>query len=187
MDDLYIIQSGVKRKAEMVCCERCDNNFLKRKNSKTKFCSVECANNTKRNRIELECFECGKKFERVKSKALNSSKHDRHFCSRKCKEKAQSLIGSCLEIRPDHYGTGSQPKSYRKKAFNELDKKCNKCGYDKYLDILQVHHKDKNRLNNNIENLEILCPNCHMEFHFLEKSGPFSGVQLQLVEASHLQ
>ena len=26
---------------------------------------------------------------------------------------------------------------------------------------LELHHKDGNRYNNDLENLEILCPNCH--------------------------
>jgi len=46
---------------------------------------------------------------------------------------------------------------------------CQKCGYSKY-EILQVHHKDRNPLNNELENLELICPNCHFEEHFLEKS-----------------
>jgi 5-methylcytosine-specific restriction endonuclease McrA len=47
--------------------------------------------------------------------------------------------------------------------------KCEKCNYDKY-EILQVHHKDRNRNHNELNNLELICPNCHYEEHFLEKS-----------------
>lgn len=46
---------------------------------------------------------------------------------------------------------------------------CTRCGYNK-KEILQVHHKDKKRENNNLENLELICPNCHFEEHYLEKS-----------------
>jgi 5-methylcytosine-specific restriction endonuclease McrA len=31
--------------------------------------------------------------------------------------------------------------------------------------FLQVHHKDENRLNNNVDNLELLCANCHRLRH----------------------
>lgn len=48
-------------------------------------------------------------------------------------------------------------------------KSCERCNYNKY-EILQVHHKDQDRNNNNLENLELICPNCHYEEHFLEKS-----------------
>lgn len=46
---------------------------------------------------------------------------------------------------------------------------CEKCGYDK-KEILHVHHKDRNRNNNNLSNLELICPNCHYENHYLERS-----------------
>jgi predicted HNH restriction endonuclease len=48
-------------------------------------------------------------------------------------------------------------------------KSCEKCNYSK-IEILQVHHKDKNRQNNSLENLKLLCPNCHAERHYLENS-----------------
>ena len=47
--------------------------------------------------------------------------------------------------------------------------KCERCDYNKH-EILQVHHKDRNRSNNELKNLALICPNCHAEEHFLEKS-----------------
>lgn len=44
------------------------------------------------------------------------------------------------------------------------EKKCEKCGLEKWLgeDIpVEIHHKDGNKLNNTLDNLEVLCPNCH--------------------------
>jgi len=44
------------------------------------------------------------------------------------------------------------------------DKRCENCGLDKWMekDIpVEIHHKDGDKLNNNINNLEVLCPNCH--------------------------
>ena len=49
-----------------------------------------------------------------------------------------------------------------------LNTKCNKCGIDVPLCI---HHKDGNRKNNNPENLEVLCYNCHALIHGLGKLG----------------
>ena len=48
-------------------------------------------------------------------------------------------------------------------------KACERCGYSKY-EILQVHHKDRDRSNNELGNLELICPNCHYERHYFEKS-----------------
>jgi len=42
-----------------------------------------------------------------------------------------------------------------------------RCTYNKF-EILQIHHKD--RENNSLENLELVCPNCHCEEHFLGKT-----------------
>lgn len=47
--------------------------------------------------------------------------------------------------------------------------KCERCGYGR-VEILHVHHRDRNRNNNELENLELICPNCHYEEHYLEKS-----------------
>lgn len=66
----------------------------------------------------------------------------------------------------------SKVKSYQALKIRLLKargKICEKCGYDKY-EILQIHHKDKNRSNNNLDNLELICPNCHFEEHYLERS-----------------
>lgn len=42
---------------------------------------------------------------------------------------------------------------------------CNRCHSDD-IDILCVHHIDKNRKNNSYENLETLCANCHYKIHW---------------------
>ncbi len=47
--------------------------------------------------------------------------------------------------------------------------KCERCDYSK-IEVLQVHHKDRNRNNNDLSNLELICPNCHYEEHFLKDS-----------------
>lgn len=46
---------------------------------------------------------------------------------------------------------------------------CERCGYNK-KEILHVHHKDRNRTNNELHNLELICPNCHYEEHYLKRS-----------------
>lgn len=65
--------------------------------------------------------------------------------------------------------------SYRQLAFKYYDIKRNRCFYSKYRNILVVHHKDRNRLNNAVENLEILCLNCHAEEHINDRYELGSG------------
>jgi len=54
--------------------------------------------------------------------------------------------------------------SYRKYALTKLGSKCIECGYSN-VDALEVHHIDKDRTNNNLSNLEVLCANCHKLTH----------------------
>lgn len=57
--------------------------------------------------------------------------------------------------------------NYRKKALKNFKHKCVKCKVTN-LKILVVHHKDRNRENNNLDNLEFLCRNCHFLEHVEE-------------------
>lgn len=44
------------------------------------------------------------------------------------------------------------------------DKSCESCNLNTWLNNnipLELHHIDGNNLNNNLENLQVLCPNCH--------------------------
>jgi hypothetical protein len=52
----------------------------------------------------------------------------------------------------------------RKRVILEQDGKCNTCGISEWQGrplSLEIDHKDGNHENNNRENLEALCPNCH--------------------------
>lgn len=61
-----------------------------------------------------------------------------------------------------------QTNKIRQKLFKEKlkEEKCEKCGNIIWNDMpipLEVHHKDGNKENNQLDNLEILCPNCHAQ------------------------
>jgi hypothetical protein len=48
------------------------------------------------------------------------------------------------------------------------EKKCECCGLEEWMGKpipLELHHIDENRFNNKLENLKILCSNCHMQEH----------------------
>lgn len=58
--------------------------------------------------------------------------------------------------------------SLKKKLFKEglKEKKCEICGLTEWMGkpiVLQLHHKDGNNQNNSLDNLMILCPNCHSQ------------------------
>lgn len=119
------------------------------------FCSMACFGISCRK--EVSCVICGKKI----LSGLN-----RKTCSRKCSNIQRSGIQYKLNRPKDII---KYQKGIKLRLINIKGKKCERCGYDKY-EILQIHHKDRNRKNNNIENLELICPNCHYEEHYLKKS-----------------
>lgn len=118
----------------------------------------------------IKCNYCNKHFNRYIS-CLGSPKSGLRFCSRNCKDLAQRIGDHNSLLRPSHYNDGRY--NYREIAFRTYDPCCNRCKFNEYVSVLQVHHKDRDRTNNCSENLEILCPTCHDIEHFLAKDGPY--------------
>lgn len=54
--------------------------------------------------------------------------------------------------------------SYLTLAFRNYKNKCAMCGLEEEC-CLQVHHIDENRYNSSLDNLIILCANCHSRVH----------------------
>ena len=49
---------------------------------------------------------------------------------------------------------------------NLIEYKCAKCGLTEWMNepiVLQLHHIDGNPNHNSLENLQLLCPNCHSQ------------------------
>lgn len=166
LQESYIIISGRKRKALKVTCLQCDREFFKQiyyvNKSPNHFCTRECSYAYKRrNQVKIKCKFCDIEFSRTKSK-LDKSVHGIYFCSRECRDKGQRIESNNPQLWPSHYSDGKYV-DYRKLAFSELKNCCNKC---ESTIALVVHHKDRNRANNVLSNLEILCSNCHyLEHH----------------------
>lgn len=59
-----------------------------------------------------------------------------------------------------------QSNKVRKKLVEEgyKEHRCERCGLTEWLNYpisLELHHKDGNRNHNELDNYELLCPNCH--------------------------
>lgn len=71
--------------------------------------------------------------------------------------------------RPDSevFKNGVQYSATTRRRFLEkVPYRCNKCGISEWQGkpiTLQVEHKDGSQFNNILENLELLCPNCHSQ------------------------
>lgn len=139
-------------------CSRCGEPIYRRPSQLAAsggraYCSMRCYGRACRK--EHPCVVCGKPI-------LASA--NKKTCSRSCANKNRTGIS---------YNVG-RPKDkvkhhrHRKRRLLKLrGAKCERCGYAR-KEILQIHHKDRNRRNNALENLVLLCPNCHAEEHYLE-------------------
>jgi len=154
-------------------CLHCEQEFQadirEHNRGNAKFCNYSCFNSF-RTRPNTVCAQCGNEFFRRYGNK-KKAKHGMHFCDRACKDKAQRL-GGISKIQPSHYGTGTGEYSYRVRAFREYPHECADCGFDKHTGVLEVHHIDESRDNNAIQNLVILCRNCHRLRHldFLDET-----------------
>lgn len=126
--------------------------------SKNKFCSHSCSatyNNMLRN--PRYCLLCNKKL----------SPHQKKYC---CKEhektyKFNNQINRWLNGNVIN-NMSQTPRLIRRYLFELHNSKCEKCGWGEInkstgLVPLQIHHIDGDCTNNNINNLQLLCPNCH--------------------------
>lgn len=162
MEEYILEKDGRKRRAVRKTCAYCGKEFLVRASweERQMYCSCKCAHENSKKRIMVICAYCGKPFEKVNNR-LSSSKSGLYFCCRKHKDRAQSLKGGIKEVMPKHYGTGNGRYDYRHRAFEEYEHKCAICGWCEDERVLEVHHIDEDRANNDITNLMILCPICH--------------------------
>jgi hypothetical protein len=168
---------GKPRKLYRHLCLICDVEFWVPRHKKKLCCSLTCRGKakTKNQTVILICTRCGIEFHKRQSSLVNS-KHQKFFCSRKCKDLAQRLDGDCPEIRPSHYGTGTGIHGYRLIMAKEIKDGCIDC-HETQSYFLEVHHIDGNRNNNAKSNLEVVCVKDHRRRHlqFIKDTWNFSS------------
>ena len=147
-----------------------------------RFCSIQCGRdfnkvNRKKPEPNVECAYCKIKFYKNNTKK-KGSKSGLYFCCVEHKNICQK-IGGIKEIIPAHYGTATDIKStvYRAIAFAEKPAICERCGFDKEIASIVIHHKDRDRSNNHISNLEVLCANCHAIEHWGKQKVDQQGLE----------
>lgn len=135
------------------------------KNGRNLYCSNNCYHNHKKklHSILTECKNCGKEIWKQNS-AVSNSKTGNLYCSRSCAASTNNTLFKKWKNHPSYKnGIGG----YRGLMFSSVDNpKCEECGYNNIL-ALEVHHKDRDRTNNELDNLQILCCNCHTIKHKL--------------------
>ena len=136
-------------------CSVCKKDIYRRPSrllSGNVYCGVKCHGIGQRN--TKICPVCSKEYIGTVKKT----------CSRACANKKRSGI--------KYNGLNENNKFLKSKALKEklgvIHKGvCEQCGNDNY-NILQVHHKIErcNGGTNDLNNLMLLCPNCHMVQHY---------------------
>ena len=131
-------------------CGHCKSNlsYTKRNN---KFCSRECFRLHEKELFETKikyCLFCNREICGVGKK----------YCSIHCQQNYQNK---------QKVETGSaSPKSLKKYLIQTKGYVCCGCGITEWRNkriVLELEHKDGNSENNLLENLELLCPNCHSQ------------------------
>lgn len=150
------------------------------------YCSRRCLALAARVQLTSNCAECGALFSHIASRA-NKAKYCSPTCYRKAMNKKGTVTYQCVHCKISFLDSPSHKRKYcSKTCVNKASKEiwkptfttvrknmiarglltsCERCGYKEYPEILGVHHKDRNRKNNDASNLEVLCPMCHSIEH----------------------
>ncbi len=141
-----------------------------------KYCSRKCSSINQLKGKPMACFMCNK--ETYKSpKQLVRSKSGKFFCSKSCQTLWRNTV-LYVGRNNKHWKTGES--TYRAQMTKNKEMICHMCGLtDKR--VLVVHHLDRHRSNNELENLVWLCCNCHYLVHhdqeLLEKLNMVAGAK----------
>ncbi len=148
-----------------VSCQICKSSFYAKPSHIIKgwgrYCSKSCHNESQKTGKTYACFTCEKAVYRNKKDQVGS-KSGKFFCSKSCQTIWRNATVHTGNRHGNWNGGGA---SYRtiliKSGMVQICKKCH--NNDKR--ILAVHHKDKDRQNNDLSNLIWLCHNCHYLVH----------------------
>jgi hypothetical protein len=124
------------------------------------YCSRECKYQGQKTGQYIKCDICGKKAWK-QLRDFKRSKSNKFFCSKTCQTKWRN-----------DYFKGPMHKSWKGGAFtyrrimesSKIQPICRIC-HNKDYRVLEVHHIDCDRKNNDIKNLVWLCCNCHCLVH----------------------
>lgn len=145
-------------KRETVICLECKNKFSSTIKENRKFCSHSCSatfNNRKNDKIGKiigKCINCEKEL------IKNNGKNFKKYCSVRC----QVDFITNKNIKENK----ASSKTVKRFLIKKYGSKCMKCGWAEINEYsnkvpIELEHIDGNSENNELENLILLCPNCH--------------------------
>ena len=144
-------------------CTEC-SGILSYKRRGNKFCSQSCsAKHSNAKRVS--------KSSETHKRPIDISKY--HSCLNNCGNITRNIKFCCAACRNQYKDSQNLadiaagtalPKTAKKYLLSTLGHKCNRCGNTEWLGkpiTIELEHIDGNSENNNLNNLELLCPNCH--------------------------
>lgn len=167
-------------------CKRCAASFFPHANAPGLFCSRTCASLNQARKVSVTCHTCAKKLFIKRSIVKNAQFN---FCSQKCRRKwmrttmvqrtclfckktfENSVLGGgakyCSRLCNGRARQRANVMHLRRLMESAgIPRVCANCSYNEFPEVIQVHHKDENRCNDSLENLQYLCPTCHVVFHY---------------------
>lgn len=104
------------------------------------------------------CLNCGKEVNRP----------EKFYCNNFCQTEAQHKlwIEGWLSGTISGFIVAGASAHIRRYLFEQYEAKCQLCSWGELNPVtgvspLEVHHIDGNYQNNHVDNLQLLCPNCH--------------------------
>lgn len=163
-------RTATRTKLRVVSCSNCGMSFGTHRNT-TKNCSRVCATltaNIKRKKGGLrQCSVCDNQYHCSPSKDRNGLSK---FCSRNCQFKNKKMgLPTGEYLGYDGYIVVSRTKDGRKQIKKHRLMMEFFIGR-RLLPKEVVHHKDNNKLNNHLENLQIMSVREHNQHHANERS-----------------
>jgi RNA polymerase subunit RPABC4/transcription elongation factor Spt4 len=176
------------RKKKMVECIGCKREFGNKGglNSHKRFCKewqkfgLAVHKNTipleERKKIEAACPLCGKSFPNVYSmsahKGYCSGANDYHSRSQDAKDRMAWSRGKILKEHDEIFCISEKNRTgyvknalYKFKLKEHMCENCKRTEWQEEKIIIELHHVNGNCLDNRLENLQFLCPNCHSLTH----------------------
>ena len=154
---------------DVLICPQCKKSFERLfsngKEEREYFCSHSCKaktlNRKRTENTEKVCPICKIVFK----KRYNT------FCSRECAAQSRSLKLKEVWLKTGNHSCKQSvqigtPVRIRKYVKHRVNDQCERCGWNEINPFsgkvsLEIHHIDGNPFNDNIHNLQVLCPNCH--------------------------
>lgn len=151
------MSESYKRKPNTTC-HTCSSPIYRRPgelevSNNRSFCSSLCYGKSLRK--EKPCVVCG---------TLILASANKKTCSRACANTNRAGIQYTGRAPKDKVKT---QRILKERLLSLRGSLCERCSFA-IVQVLQVHHRDRDRNNNDLKNLEILCPNCHASEHYLK-------------------